>query len=153
MMWIWLLGAALLVFSMFWPLVWQVPMLLRRIALLAYFLFEAREEYRENRRQSVRADNSIPEETAGGAIGLKIMAGIVIAAIADVRGGLPVREAWPRDARPVGGNTVNAAAPPRVSPFVVPEMVCHNGPAIRATRIVPGVTTTPIIEPECPMKI
>jgi len=83
MMRIWLLGASLLVFSMFWPLVWQWSLnlrLLRRTALLAYSLFEAREEYWKNRRQSaVRIQSSIPEETADGMIGLKIMAGIVIA--------------------------------------------------------------------------
>jgi len=83
MMWIWLLGASFLVFVMFWPLVWQVSLnlrLLRRIALLAYLLFEAREEYRENRRKSaVCTQGLIPEETARGALSLKIMAGIVIA--------------------------------------------------------------------------
>jgi hypothetical protein len=76
MMRFWLLGATFLVLSMFWPLVWQWSLNLRllgRIVLLAYSLFEAREEYRESRRQS------IPVETVGGSVDLKIMGAFVVA--------------------------------------------------------------------------
>jgi uncharacterized protein DUF3592 len=80
--WMWLVGAALLVFSMFWPLIWRFSLdlrLLGRILMLAYFLFEAREVYlRKDKPPAVRDQNS-NLATTGGSIGVKIMAAIVIA--------------------------------------------------------------------------
>lgn len=81
-MWMWLLGAALLVFSMFWPLVWRFSFdlrLLGRIAVFAYLLFEAREAYlRKNHLPAARDLNADSQTTVSG-IGLKFMAAPVIA--------------------------------------------------------------------------
>jgi hypothetical protein len=97
MMWTWLIGATLLVFGMFWPLVWHLSLnILVRIGILAYLLFEAWEAYREKSPQSsVRAHESI---------GLKIIGAIVVAfGLVIIGGGLWLAESewskvtrWPR---------------------------------------------------------
>lgn len=81
-MWAWLLCAALLVLSMFWPLVWRLSFdlrLMRRIAVFSYLLFEAREAYlRKDEPTAVPNLNSNSEISRDG-VGVKIMAALITA--------------------------------------------------------------------------
>jgi hypothetical protein len=106
-MWMWLVGATLLLLGMFWPLVWHLSLdlhLLVRIALAGYCLFEAQQAHRRrNQPPAVYGENSI-RETSGDGIGLKIMAAIIVAfGVVVIGGGLWYAEfewsrftEWPR---------------------------------------------------------
>src|SRR5579863_4382193 len=81
-MWAWLLCAALLVLSMFWPLVWRLSfdlLLLRRIAVFSYLLFEAREAYLRKDQPAAAPNLDSNSEIRGSGVGVRIMAGIVTA--------------------------------------------------------------------------
>jgi len=81
-MWAWLLCAALLVLSMFWPLVWRLSFdlrLLRRIAVFSYLLFEAREAYLRKDQPAAAPNLDSNSEIRGSGVGVKIMAAIVTA--------------------------------------------------------------------------
>lgn len=72
--WIWLVGAALMLFGMFWPLDWRLSFdwhLVRRFAIVSYCLFEAQQAY-------TWRDDSVPD-TADSDLGLKIMGAVIIA--------------------------------------------------------------------------
>jgi len=81
-MWAWLLCAALLVLSMFLPLVWRLSFdlrLLRRIAVFSYLLFEAREAYLRKDQPAAAPNPDSNSEIRGSGVGVKIMAAIVTA--------------------------------------------------------------------------
>src|SRR5579863_5662684 len=81
-MWAWLLCAAVLVLSMFWPLVWRWSFdlrLLRRIAMFSYLLFEAREAYLRKDQPAAVPNLNSNSEISGNRVGVKVMAAIVTA--------------------------------------------------------------------------
>ncbi len=81
-MWAWLLCAALLVLSMFWPLVWRLSFnwrLLRRVAVFSYLLFEAREAHRREDQPPSVSDPNSNSDAIGNGIGLKIVAALIVA--------------------------------------------------------------------------
>lgn len=81
-MWAWLLCAALLVLTMFWPLIWRLSFdlrLLRRIAVFSYLLFEAREAYLRKDQPAAVPNLNSNSEISGSGLGVKIMAALITA--------------------------------------------------------------------------